>query len=77
MVNDAVINSLAPGECGCDFKFVTFKLVSRKDILSISNEIDPGDFRKTSMMIRQYSSNGLVLSGNKLLNEPSLLHYMA
>ena len=33
------INSLAPLRCGCDIKFLIFKLISRKDTLSITCEI--------------------------------------
>ena len=35
------INSLAPGRCDCDVKFMIFKLISRTDILSNSVEIAP------------------------------------
>ena len=33
------INSLAPGRCGCNLKWVIFKLISRIDIVIISSEI--------------------------------------
>ena len=37
--NTNLLNSLAPGRCGCYLNLVIFKLVSRINILSISYEI--------------------------------------
>ena len=35
---EACLNSLPPGKCGCDFKFVIFKPLLVSDIVSISSE---------------------------------------
>ena len=79
------INSLAPGRCCCNLKFVIFKLISRIDISKISFEIAlrsaaSGERQMTSLMISQYnigSGNGLVPSGNKPLSEPMLTQIYA
>ena len=50
----AYINLLAPGRCGCNLELVFFKLISRKDVFSISCEIALGECLETSLMISQH-----------------------
>ena len=49
------INSLAPERYGCNLKTVIFKLISRKDVLSISSENALWWMHKASLMINQYN----------------------
>ena len=68
------INSLASERCGCNFKLVIFKLISRMAFLM---KLPSGAAALYWWLIIIGSGNGLVPSGTKSLSEPMLTQICA
>ena len=63
------------GRCGCNRKFVIFKVMCRINILSVSNEINYLQMNATTppwWLVNTGLGKGLVPSGNKPFPEPML-----